>query len=65
MIIIYTIFLYFFSVYVIKKSIFFFNKYSIIDLPTGRSNHQNPTPKGAGLIIIPRKKHRDNIGIHS
>ena len=53
MIIIYTIFLYFFSIYVIKKSIFFFNKYSIIDYPTGRSNHNVPTPKGAGLIIIP------------
>ena len=53
MIIIYTIFLYFFSIYVIKKSIFFFNKYSIIDYPTGRSNHKIPTPRGAGLIIIP------------
>ena len=53
MIIIYTIFLYFFSLYVIKKSIFFFNKYSIIDLPTDRSNHKHPTPKCAGLIIIP------------
>lgn len=53
MIIIYTIFLYFFSLYVIKKSIFFFNKYSIIDYPTERSNHKIPTPKGAGLIIVP------------
>ena len=53
MIIIYTIFLYFFSIYVIKKSIFFFNKYSIMDYPAERSNHTNPTPKGAGLIIIP------------
>ncbi|MFL2662625.1 MAG: hypothetical protein ACJ0G0_03920 [Alphaproteobacteria bacterium] len=53
MIIIYTIFLYFFSIYVIKKSIFFFNKYSIIDYPTDRSNHKIPTPRGAGLIIIP------------
>ena len=53
MIIIYTILLYFFSLYVIKKSIFFFNKYSIIDFPSKRSNHKNPTPKGAGLIIIP------------
>ena len=53
MIIIYTIFLYFFSIYVIKKSIFFFNKYSIMDYPAERSNHTTPTPKGAGLIIIP------------
>ena len=53
MIIIYTIFLYFFSLYVIKKSIFFFNKHSIIDLPTDRSNHKIPTPKCAGLLIIP------------
>ena len=53
MIIIYTIFLYFFSIYVIKKSIFFFNKYSIMDYPAERSNHKTPTPKGAGLIIIP------------
>ena len=53
MIIIYTILLYFFSLYVIKKSIFFFNKYSIIDFPSKRSNHKTPTPKGAGLIIIP------------
>ena len=53
MIIIYTIFLYFFSIYVIKKSIFFFNKYSIMDYPAERSNHITPTPKGAGLIIIP------------
>ena len=53
MIIIYTIFLYFFSIYVIKKSIFFFNKYSIMDYPAERSNHKIPTPKGAGLIIIP------------
>ena len=53
MIIIYTIFLYFFSLYVIKKSIFYFNKYSIIDSPTDRSNHKIPTPKCAGLIIIP------------
>ena len=53
MIIIYTIFLYFFSLYVIKKSIFFFSKYSIIDLPTNRSNHKIPTPKCAGVIIIP------------
>lgn len=53
MIIIYTIFLYFFSIYVIKKSIFFFNKYSIMDYPAERSNHTIPTPKGAGLIIIP------------
>ena len=53
MIIIYTIFLYFFSIYVIKKSIFFFNKYSIVDYPAERSNHTTPTPKGAGLIIIP------------
>ena len=53
MIIVYTIFLYFFSLYVIKKSIFYFNKYSIIDSPTDRSNHKIPTPKCAGLIIIP------------
>ena len=53
MIIIYTIFLYFFSIYVIKKSIFFFNKYSIMDYPAERSNHTTPTPKGAGLVIIP------------
>ena len=53
MIIVYTIFLYFFSLYVIKKSIFFLSKYPLIDYPSDRSNHVSPTPKGAGISIIP------------
>ena len=53
MIILYSIFLYFFSLYVIKKSIFILSKKSMIDYPSKRSNHINPTPKGIGIILTP------------
>jgi UDP-N-acetylmuramyl pentapeptide phosphotransferase/UDP-N-acetylglucosamine-1-phosphate transferase len=53
MIIVYSIFLYFFSILLINKSIKLLNKFSLIDYPGLRSNHKFPTPKGAGIIIIP------------
>ena len=53
MIIVYSIFLYYFSTLLINKSIKFLNKFSLIDYPGLRSNHTSPTPKGAGIIIIP------------
>jgi UDP-N-acetylmuramyl pentapeptide phosphotransferase/UDP-N-acetylglucosamine-1-phosphate transferase len=53
MIIVYSIFLYFFSTLLINKSIKLLNKFSLIDYPGLRSNHTSPTPKGAGIIIIP------------
>ena len=53
MIIVYSIFLYFFSTHLIEKSIKILNNFSLIDYPGLRSNHSSPTPKGAGIIIIP------------
>ncbi len=53
MIIVYSIFLYFFSILLIKKSIKLLSKFSLIDYPGLRSNHKLPTPKGAGIILIP------------
>lgn len=37
----------------IKPLITYLNKKNILDVPQKRSNHRRPTPKGAGLIIIP------------
>ena len=45
--------LYFFCVLSLKKIIVFFRKTSLIDMPTERGNHKLPTPKGAGIIVIP------------
>ncbi|MEE2695250.1 MAG: hypothetical protein VX976_02710, partial [Pseudomonadota bacterium] len=47
------IFLYFLATLVLKKSLAFFKKGMLIDHPLERSNHNIPTPKGAGLILIP------------
>ena len=38
---------------VLKKSLGFFEKLSLLDRPTERSNHSIIKPKGAGLILIP------------
>ena len=45
--------LYFFCAFSLKKIIVLFRKTSLIDKPTERSNHTSPTPKGAGIIVIP------------
>jgi UDP-N-acetylmuramyl pentapeptide phosphotransferase/UDP-N-acetylglucosamine-1-phosphate transferase len=47
------IFLYFIATLVLKRSLVFFKKGMFIDHPLERSNHNIPTPKGAGLILIP------------
>ena len=41
------------SLFLFKYLQNFFNKSFFIDSPTHRSNHNIPTPKGAGLIVIP------------
>ncbi len=41
------------SLFLFKYLQDFFNKSFFIDSPTHRSNHNIPTPKGAGLIVIP------------
>ena len=38
---------------VLKSSIDFFKKTRLLDIPSERSNHNIPKPKGAGLILIP------------
>ena len=45
--------LFFICILLFKISEGFFKKSFLIDSPTQRSNHDIPTPKGAGLIVIP------------
>ena len=45
--------LFFICILLFKISEGFFKKSFLIDSPTKRSNHDIPTPKGAGLIVIP------------
>ena len=51
--ILYPIFLFFFTIFFIKLAIKILPNLKLIDRPSKRSNHQKPTPKGAGLILIP------------
>ncbi len=45
--------LYFFCFYALKKIIPFLKKRSLLDHPSGRSNHEKSMPKGGGIILIP------------
>jgi len=45
--------LYFFCFYALKKIIPFLKKYSLLDHPSKRSNHEESMPKGGGIILIP------------
>ena len=45
--------LYFFCFYALKKFIPFLKKISLVDEPSNRGNHNEVTPKGAGIILIP------------
>ena len=45
--------LYFFCFSALKKIIPFLKKYSLLDHPSKRSNHEQSMPKGGGIILIP------------
>ena len=45
--------LYFFCFSALKKIIPFLHKNSLLDHPSSRSNHEQSTPKGGGIILIP------------
>ena len=45
--------LYFFCYSALKKIIPFLHKNSLLDHPSSRSNHEQSTPKGGGIILIP------------
>ncbi len=38
---------------ILKISLKYFKNPALLDIPTERSNHGKPTPKGAGIILIP------------
>ena len=48
-----TLFLFFLTILTLKISMKFFKKSFFIDHPNVRTNHTKPTPKGAGLILLP------------
>ena len=48
-----TFFLFFLTILTLKISMKFFKKSFFIDHPNTRTNHSKPTPKGAGLILLP------------
>ena len=45
--------LYFFCFSALKKIIPFLKKYSLLDHPSKRSNHEQSMPKGGGIILVP------------
>ena len=45
--------LYLLTSIILKNSLVFFKKLSLLDRPSERSNHSTTKPKGAGLILIP------------
>ena len=45
--------LYFFCFSALKKIIPFLKKYSLLDHPSKRSNHEQSMPKGGGIVLIP------------
>ena len=45
--------LYLITSLILKSSIDFFKNSRLLDVPSERSNHNKPKPKGAGLILIP------------
>ena len=38
---------------ILKISLKYFKSHALLDVPTERSNHKTPKPKGAGIILIP------------
>ncbi len=48
-----TIFIYLATSFILNNSINFFKTFRLLDIPSNRSNHNEPKPKGAGLILIP------------
>ena len=45
--------LYFIVSFILKRSLDYFRDNALLDIPSKRSNHSTPIPKGAGLILIP------------
>ena len=48
-----TIFIYLATSLILKSSVDLFKNSRLLDIPSDRSNHKKPKPKGAGLILIP------------
>jgi len=47
------LFLYISCIFVFNRTITYFRNSNLIDKPSERTNHKIPTPKGAGIIVIP------------